>query len=421
MLEKITREKSSTWLTFKLSTRTLINKYIVRNKQEVILVKYIIIFEEGFRMKIELFLLKIALKKKFQTSQEKTRWRKVIITKISHENLVGYGEMVAASGPWFSGETWETSWILAKRYMSKILLKKKTYEDLIEHPENFNKHVSKIKENWMAKAGLEEPFWVMKAENSGVSLAQLLNGTRKKIPVGISIGLQTTTKMLLDEIARALEKGYKRIKIKIKKGADVKLLEKIRKEFPDVPLHVDGNGGYARNDLKHLSKLDKFNLMMVEQPFKRDDLMTQVRLTRILSTPTCIDESLVTINDAITLIKLKAANIYNIKTGRVGGIYNAKKLHDYLKFKKVPAWVGGMLETGIGRAINLAVASLDNFVYPADISESARYYLDEHEIIMKPFELNTDGTITVPNGKGLGVDVNEDRLEKLAIKHAVIK
>ena len=266
----------------------------------------------------------------------------------------------------------------------------------------------------MAKAGIEEAIWDLFAKNKNISLSRFLGGinTKSKIDSGVSIGIDTLD-ILLHNINTRWDEGYKRIKIKIKPGWDVDVVKRIRKEFGDIPLMVDANAAYTLDDIDILKGLDSYSLMMIEQPLSHDDLYDHAQLQNQLETPVCLDESIKSVKDAKMALDLGSCRIINIKHGRVGGLLQSKKIHDLCLEKNIPIWAGGMLEFGVGRAINIALASLEGFCLPNDISATDRYY---EEDITEPFHLNADGTITVPDKPGIGVEVNEDRLEKYTIK-----
>jgi O-succinylbenzoate synthase len=263
----------------------------------------------------------------------------------------------------------------------------------------------------MAKAGLEAAFWDVLAQAKRISLAQLLGGTKERIESGISIGIQKDIPTLLEVIERRRAQGYKRIKLKVKPGWDLEVLRAVRQRFPNIELMADANAAYRLADREHLRKFDEFGLVMLEQPLDYDDLIDHAALQRELKTPICLDESIKTPDDARKALDIGACRIINIKPGRVGGLLNAKKIHDLCRERGVPVWCGGMLETGIGRAANVAIASLPGFTLPNDISASARYWRED--LIEPPFVLEPDGTIKVPTGPGLGVHIVRERLERV--------
>jgi O-succinylbenzoate synthase len=264
----------------------------------------------------------------------------------------------------------------------------------------------------MAKAGVEMALWDLYAKIRGLPLWKLLGGKRIKIPAGISLGIQDSVDKLLTRIDEAIEKGYQRIKIKIKPGWDVDVVSKVRKEFGKINLMVDANAAYNLGDKKHLRKLDRFDLMMIEQPLDYDDIIDHAKLQRHLKTPICLDESIKSPQDARKSIETGACRVVNIKQVRVGGTTNAIKVHNICHAAKIPVWCGGLLESGIGRLHNVALATLKNFTLPGDISASERYY--KEDVIEPPVVVNKDGTIAVPQTPGIGHSVKKKTVRKFA-------
>ncbi len=359
--------------------------------------------------KVEIRHIKMKLVSPFKSANGIENYEEHIIIKVESENLIGWGECVAQSNPSYTYETVETAWHILSEFIIPKILNKDFY--------SLNEILSTwqwIRGHNMAKAGIEAALWDLFAKIENVSLSKLFGGNKNKIEVGVSIGLQNSNDELLKKISGYLDEGYKRIKIKIKPGKDVELVSAIRKEFPKILLQVDANSSYQLSDINILKKLDEFNLLMIEQPLAHDDIYQHSKLQKQIQTPICLDESITSINDTIAAIELGSCKIINIKPGRVGGFTEAKKIHDYCSEKNIPVWHGGMLESGIGRAGNIALASLPNFNLPADISASKRYF--EEDIIELPFEISKDGTIKVPNKPGIGVNVNSDILEKVTVK-----
>ena len=363
---------------------------------------------------IQLRLINMELISLFETSFGREKKRKIIIVKMVSDDLEGYGECVAMEGPWYSYETVETAWSILQKYMIPLVLGKD-----VKDPSDLLKLLSKVRGHNMARASLEEAFWDLYAKSLGEPLSRVLGGVKNKIPSGVSIGIQKNIQQLLKTIDTYLSEGYQRVKLKIKPSWDIEVIKEVRKHYPDIPLMVDANAAYTISDAHHLKKLDEFNLLMIEQPLGYDDLVDHAKLQSMLKTPICLDESIKTINDARAALKLRSCKIINIKVGRVGGLFYAKKIHDLCQANGVPVWCGGMLETGIGRAINVAIASLPNFKLPNDISASKRYY--HEDIVDPPFELNSDGTINVPKNPGIGVKILEERIEKKTVKEATFK
>jgi O-succinylbenzoate synthase len=266
----------------------------------------------------------------------------------------------------------------------------------------------------MAKAGLEAALWDWEGKARGVSLAGLFGAARERIPVGVSIGLQPSTSALVERAGEYLEQGYKRIKIKIKPGKDLQLVIALRERFPDVLLQVDANSAYRLSDAGVFHEMDRYNLLLIEQPLSSDDIYQHSKLQRALQTPICLDESIHSAEDAEAALELGACRIINIKAGRVGGLAEAIKIHDLCLARSAPVWCGGMLETGIGRAGNVALAALPGFVLPGDISASRRYYRED--LVEPEFEVDEQGTMAVPRGPGLGVTVMVERLRRVTTR-----
>jgi O-succinylbenzoate synthase len=271
----------------------------------------------------------------------------------------------------------------------------------------------------MAKAGLEMALWDLFAQRAGVSLQKFIGGQGDRVKVGVSVGIQPTTAKLVESVRAYIAAGYGRIKLKIKPGRDVGDTAAIRQAFPDILLQVDGNSVYRLSDAEHLKELDDFNLLLIEQPLGHDDIFDHAKLQSMLKTALCLDESITSVEHARWALEMKACRVINIKPGRVSGLHEGIKIHDYCHARGIPVWMGGMLETGIGRASNVAVASLPGFKLPGDISASARYF--HEDLIEEPFTLNPDSTLSVPAGKGLGVSVRHDYLEKVTVRWSVYK
>ena len=363
---------------------------------------------------IELRHIEMELVEPFETSGWRETVRPCIIVTIYSDGLAGYGECVAGAGPWYSYETIKTAWHILKDFCIPAVLG----ED-ISSAEELQAKLKPIRGHPMAKAGLEAAFWDVLAQAKNISLAKLLGGTKDRIESGISIGIQQDIPTLLSVIEQRRAQGYKRIKLKVKPGWDIGVLRAVRQRFPDIALMADANAAYTVADLSHLKQFDEFNLVMLEQPLDYDDLIDHSILQRELRTPICLDESIKTPDDARKALDIGACKIINIKPGRVGGLLNAKRIHDLCLSRGVPVWCGGMLETGIGRAANIALASLPGFVLPNDISASARYWRED--IIEPPFVLERDGTLRVPPGPGLGVRVVLERLERVTQRREVFR
>jgi O-succinylbenzoate synthase len=355
---------------------------------------------------VELRQIAMELVEPFETSGWRETVRPCIIVIINSEGLTGYGECVAGAGPWYSYETVETAWHILKDFLIPAVLRHN-----FPSAEELQARLKPIRGHPMAKAGLEAAFWDVLAQAQNVSLSKLLGGTKDRIESGISIGIQKDISTLLEVIGRRRAQGYKRIKLKVKPGWDLEVLRAVRQRFPDIELMADANAAYNLADREHLKEFDEFGLLMLEQPLDYDDLIDHSVLQIELKTPICLDESIKTLDDARKALDMGACRIINIKPGRVGGLLNAKKIHDLCRERGVPVWCGGMLETGIGRAANVALASLPGFALPNDISASARYW--KEDLIEPPFVLEPDGTIKVPTGPGLGVRIIKERLQRV--------
>ena len=359
--------------------------------------------------RIELFLIRLPLKSPYETSGSRETHQTRVIARVESEGIVAWGESVAPETPWYSGETPETVWWL----LDEIAIPRLLATDLIG-PNDTSKTLGWIRDHRMAKATLEMAIWDLFAKKANVPLSKLLGGTRDRIPCGVAIGIQPSIDALLDKIAKELEGGYQRVKVKIKPGWDEKVAEAIRKRFPDLPFQLDANSAYALADVPLFKRMDAYKCLLVEQPLAVDDIIDHATLQKQIATPVCLDESIHSAEDARKAIEIGATRVINIKAGRVGGFAESKKIHDVCQERDVPVWCGGMLEMGIGRAANVHLASLANFRLPGDVSASARYF--DTEIIAEPFTVERDGTMKVPTGAGIGVTVLEDVIRKIALK-----
>ena len=362
----------------------------------------------------ELLLLKLPYVHFFETSLGREYEREFILIKIHCGGICGYGEVVADHSPLYSYETTSTAWHVLKDFLVPLVLEKS-----ISEPRQFYEAAKKYRGHPMAKAGLELALWDLEGKKQGKPLWKLYNGVKAEIPAGVSVGIQDSISELLERIQSFLQEGYQRIKIKIKPGWDIDVCEEVRKRFPDIPLQADANGAYSLDDKKVLKELDQFNLLMLEQPFPPYDLWDHSRLQKEMKTPLCLDESITSAEAARRALEMGSCRIVNIKVGRVGGIIEAMRIHDFCQEKQIPVWCGGMLESGIGRAHNLHLASLPNFKLPNDLSASKRYYAED--LIEPPIELSRRGMIKVPDLPGIGVSVVEDRIQKATLKKEVFR
>lgn len=322
----------------------------------------------------------------------------ILLEAKDEEGLSGWCESVAFTAPWYTEETLKTNWHILEDFLIPELLHKE-----IQHPDEVIKMFIGIRRNNMAKATIEGAVWDLFAKRSGQSLAAALGGQKKEIEVGISIGIQKSTTDLLNLIEKSINEGYKRIKIKIKPGHDIDIIREVRKRFPNVPLMADANSAYNLGDINSLRALDEFNLLMIEQPLASDDIIDHAKLQKQIKTPICLDESILSYEDARKAIELGSCKIINIKIGRVGGLTEAKRIHNLCQEKGIQVWCGGMLEAGVGRAHNVALTTLANFCLPGDTAASSRYW--EKDIIVPEVTVE-NGMITVPEGLGIGYDVD---------------
>ncbi len=358
--------------------------------------------------RVELFLLRLPLKRPFETSGFRETDRVPILLRAEGNGAVGWGECVATEFPWYSAETPTTCWYA----LTELLAPRVLGRDL-DGPHAIADAFAAIRGHHMAKATLEMAAHDLAAKQRGVPLSALLGGTRDRILSGVSIGLQPSLDALVDTVARERAAGYLRVKLKIRPGLDVAIAERVRSAFPDLDFMLDANSAYTLADLETFKRIDACRPTMIEQPLAHDDLVDHAALQREIRTPVCLDESIESAEDARKAIAIGACRIVNIKAGRVGGHREAKRVHDVCAAAAVPVWCGGMLETGIGRAHNVHLASLPNFRLPGDVSASERYF--DTEVIGEPFHLEPDGTIRVPTGPGIGVTVLEDVVRRLAV------
>jgi O-succinylbenzoate synthase len=364
--------------------------------------------------RVELSLLRLPYVHFFETSLGREEEREFILVKVYSEGICGYGEVVAEKSPLFSYETTSTAWHILKDFLIPIVLDKP-----LSLPEDFYREARKYRGHPMAKAGCELALWDLLGKKEGKPLSELYGGEKTEIPAGVSVGIQDSFSDLEQRIQSFLEQGYQRIKLKIKPGWDVLTCEETRKRFPEVALQVDANGAYSLDDKETLKSLDEFHLLMVEQPFPPFDLWDHSLLQKEMRTPLCLDESMLSLETARKAYEMGSCRIVNIKVGRVGGIIEARKIHDYCREKQLPVWCGGMLESGIGRAHNIHLATLPNFMLPNDISASKRYYAED--LIEPPVEVSSQGTINVPQLPGIGVFPQEKRIKKATLKREVFK
>ena len=368
-------------------------------------------------MKIEAITLRelqMPLKYFFETSFGRAESRRVLLVTAHCEGVEGWAECVASDSPFFSYEWIETAWFTIREFLAPALIgaEFKQASDTAEL-------MSRIRGHNMAKAALENAVWDAEAKQKQQPLWKVLGGTVREINCGVSIGIQNSHEQLLEKIATELAAGYQRIKVKVKPGWDLEVLAKIRNRWPDILLSCDANSAYTTNDFGHLRRFDEFKLLMIEQPLWDDDILQHSKLQRELKTSICLDESIRQARDAETAIELGACRIINIKVGRLGGFSEALAVHNLCQRHDIAVWCGGMLETGVGRAHNIALSTLPNFRLPGDVSASKRYW--EEDIVDPEIEVSPRGTISVSDAAGTGYQIKRDLIEKLAVRTETIR
>lgn len=356
--------------------------------------------------------IRLPLKEPFRISSGLTTERRIALLELRDASgTSSWSECVAGELPNYSSETIDTAWLAITEWLAPRVLGR-----AIESPgEAFPILDRDIRGHLMAKAAIEMGIWGLEASRLGMPLTRLLGGTRREIDVGISLGIQQSPEALAARVMQALGEGYRKVKIKIMPGSDIEFVRAARQAAgATAPLMADANNAYTLDDAGHLAQLDDLELMMIEQPLAHDDLVRHAELQRQLRTPICLDESVTSLDRARDMVTLGSGRIVNIKPGRVGGLASSIAIHDFCESNGIPVWCGGMLESGIGRAYNVALASLSNFVKPGDVSPSARYW--EKDIVTPEWTMTDHGTMVVPEGAGIGVDVNLDRIEDLTVR-----
>ncbi|MGH9378114.1 MAG: o-succinylbenzoate synthase [Terriglobia bacterium] len=358
---------------------------------------------------IELRELRMPLVNFFETSFGRTTDRRIVLARVEADGISGWGEVTCGETPFYSYETPETAWHILRDFLIPWALEREW-----PSPSELANRFRPVRGHNMAKAALENALWDIEAQAKGVSIAQLLGGTRTEIDCGVSIGIKNSVEELIESIEREAAAGYQRIKLKIKPGWDIEMLDRVRSRFPQIKVMVDANSAYTLEDVPRLKLLDRFNLMMVEQPLGWDDILDHALLQREIQTPLCLDESIHSAGDARKAIEAGACRIINIKLGRVGGYTSARETHDVCRARGVPVWCGGMLESGVGRAYNIALSSLPGFTLPGDVSASRRYW--KEDIIRPEVTVSPSGTIRVPTAPGLGFAPDMDRIERATVR-----
>lgn len=364
--------------------------------------------------RVELHHIDMPLAHPFETSFGREINRPCILVAVHAEGLIGWGECTAHAGPWYSSETVETAWHVLRDFLVPSLLGHE-----VETPADVVARFERVRGHPMARAALENGVWDLLAQAQGISMADMLGGVRDRVRVGVSVGIEPSLDELLDRVAGHIAEGYARIKLKIKPGWDVQVVRAVRERWPDLQLQVDANSAYTLADAPRLQELDEFELTLIEQPLHHDDIVDHAQLQKQLRTPVCLDESIHSPEHARWALDINACRIINIKVGRVGGLTAARQIHDLCAARQVPVWCGGMLETNVGRAANVALAALPNFSLPGDISASARYY--RQDIAEPGFVLNDGSTLSVPARPGLGIAVIPERLAAARLRHLALQ
>jgi len=362
---------------------------------------------------IELRIVAIPMVRTFTISSSSIDVAHHLIVAVRGEGLSGYGESASTNGPFYCGETVETCWHVLRDFLAPSVIG----ADL-ESVEQLSERWGKIKGNRFAVAGMEMACWDLLARSQGKPLSELLGGTRTEILSGVSLGIQPDTGALMELIGRFIGEGYRRIKLKIAPGKDVEVLRQVRSRWPDVALTADANSAYCLDDAETLKQLDQFNLAMIEQPLAHDDLIEHAKLQEQLQTPICLDESILSVRHARHALELGACRIINIKVSRLGGLGPARKVHDFCLKRKLPVWCGGMNEFGVGRAANIAIASLPGFTLPGDVCGFDKDYGDD---IVSPYICARDGAIEVPCRPGLGYEIDQAKLDKYTVRKELLE
>jgi O-succinylbenzoate synthase len=363
--------------------------------------------------RVELREIRLPLVHFFETSFGRTIERRIILACLyAEDGVIGWGECTAGEGPFYNEEWANSCWETIRAFLAPMLIGK----EVPAH--DVSGLMARVRGNRAAKAALETAAWDLEARAIGVPLWKYLGGMNEEIGCGVSIGIQDSVEILIDKIATELAAGYQRIKIKIKPGWDLDIIDRVRAEFPDILLMGDANSAYTLSDVELFRSLDRYDLMMVEQPLAYDDILDHALLQEKISTPVCLDESIRSAADAEKAIRIGACRIINLKLGRVGGHSEAKRVETVCRESSIPVWCGGMLESGIGRAHNIAMATLPGFTLPGDVSASSRYWTED--IIDPPVMVSDNGTIRAPSNPGIGFEVNTRRIEALTVRTETI-
>jgi O-succinylbenzoate synthase len=362
-------------------------------------------------MRIESIILRevhMQLKAPFETSFGTVQDRRILLVEVVADGVSGWGEVTTTESPVYNSETTGTAWHIISDFIAPFVIGRS-----LAKASDFPALLTHIRGHEMAKSGVENALWDAEAQIKGVSLSKLLGGTLDEIACGVSLGIRENPQALVNRVDEELRSGYQRIKLKIKPGKDFEYVAAVRKQFPNIRLSVDANSAYTLADTEHLKKFDEFNLLMMEQPLGWDDIYSHSKLQKQIHTAICLDECIQSTRDALTAIELEACRIVNVKLGRVGGHTEARRLQEACRERGVPVWCGGMLESGVGRAHNIAMSTLPGFVLPGDVSASLRYW--NEDIIEPGVEVTPQGTIRVPKTPGLGYTVVRERVEELTV------
>ena len=345
----------------------------------------------------------------FETSFGRTTARRIILVEVRSGGDSGWGEVTCGENPFYNEEWTDAAWMIVRDYAAPRVLRHE-FESAAQVADRF----AHIRGHRMACGGVEAAVWDLQARRHGVPLAREIGGAFTEIACGVSIGIQDSVPQLLQKIETEVHAGYQRIKIKIKPGWDLDVVRQVREAFPDIRLMADANSAYTLADADRLKQLDQFRLMMIEQPLAHDEILDHATLQAQLQTPICLDECIRTVHHAEQAIRLRACGILNIKLGRVGGFREAKRVHDLAQAHGIPVWCGGMLESGIGRAHNIALSTLPDFVLPGDVSASKRYWA--RDIIQPPVETTPCGTIEIRDGAGFGYEIDEEYIRQITVR-----
>jgi len=353
--------------------------------------------------------IRMRLKAPFETSFGVTQDRRILLVEVIMDGLSGWGEVTTIESPSYNSETTDTAWHIISDFIAPQLIGKS-----LSKASDAAALLSAIRGHQMAKAAVENALWDAESQLKQIPLSKLLGGTLNEIACGVSLGIRESPQALVTKVEEELRSGYQRIKLKIKPGKDLDFVAAVRREFPDIRLSVDANSAYELKDTNHLKELDQFNLLMMEQPLQWDDIYSHAKLQSQIRTAICLDECINNAAHAEAAIEMGACRVINIKLGRVGGYSKARQVHDVCQQHSVPVWCGGMLESGVGRAHNIAMSTLPNFTLPGDVSASQRYW--KEDIIEPEVEVSSRGTILLPTSPGLGYSVKRKLVEQLTVR-----